>query len=127
MWCCFFIMFVVLFKQKTAYEMRISDWSSDVCSSDLPLRDREVDFSAFGIGGYQALEGAFVFGQKEWGPQALRLLSMSNSGSCNTLMMAGDIDVESYADLKGKRLGRIKGSPAINNLTYAYLRFGDPD
>src|SRR3546814_10583676 len=28
-WFCFF------FKQKTAYEMRISDWSSDVCSSDL--------------------------------------------------------------------------------------------
>src|SRR3546814_4385796 len=27
--------FVFLFKQKTAYEMRISDWSSDVCSSDL--------------------------------------------------------------------------------------------
>src|SRR3546814_5381415 len=26
-----------LFKQKTAYEMRISDWSSDVCSSDLDL------------------------------------------------------------------------------------------
>src|SRR3546814_9444695 len=26
------------FKQKTAYEMRISDWSSDVCSSDLPVR-----------------------------------------------------------------------------------------
>src|SRR3546814_5706226 len=25
-----------VFKQKTAYEMRISDWSSDVCSSDLP-------------------------------------------------------------------------------------------
>src|SRR3546814_8888649 len=30
--CCF------CFKQKTAYEMRISDWSSDVCSSDLPDR-----------------------------------------------------------------------------------------
>src|SRR3546814_7629911 len=30
MFCCFFF-----FKQKTAYEMRISDWSSDVCSSDL--------------------------------------------------------------------------------------------
>src|SRR3546814_11116328 len=29
------IMYVFLFKQKTAYEMRISDWSSDVCSSDL--------------------------------------------------------------------------------------------
>src|SRR3546814_18688950 len=31
LWCCFFF----FFKQKTAYEMRISDWSSDVCSSDL--------------------------------------------------------------------------------------------
>src|SRR3546814_7760642 len=29
---------IFVFKQKTAYEMRISDWSSDVCSSD--LRDR---------------------------------------------------------------------------------------
>src|SRR3546814_9941296 len=29
--------FVFFFKQKTAYEMRISDWSSDVCSSDLAL------------------------------------------------------------------------------------------
>src|SRR3546814_3325976 len=29
--------FVFFFKQKTAYEMRISDWSSDVCSSDLDL------------------------------------------------------------------------------------------
>src|SRR3546814_5316590 len=29
------VMYVFFFKQKTAYEMRISDWSSDVCSSDL--------------------------------------------------------------------------------------------
>src|SRR3546814_11978839 len=32
------IVFVFFFKQKTAYEMRISDWSSDVCSSDLAGR-----------------------------------------------------------------------------------------
>src|SRR3546814_13243322 len=32
-----------LFKQKTAYEMRISDWSSDVCSSDLKLRAKLVE------------------------------------------------------------------------------------
>src|SRR3546814_1832315 len=34
---CFFVCFILFFffKQKTAYEMRISDWSSDVCSSDL--------------------------------------------------------------------------------------------
>src|SRR3546814_19436446 len=34
---CAFICFFFFFKQKTAYEMRISDWSSDVCSSDLLL------------------------------------------------------------------------------------------
>src|SRR3546814_4257533 len=37
--CClivvFMLFFIFFFKQKTAYEMRISDWSSDVCSSDL--------------------------------------------------------------------------------------------
>src|SRR3546814_7242523 len=32
---CLFFLFFFFFKQKTAYEMRISDWSSDVCSSDL--------------------------------------------------------------------------------------------
>src|SRR3546814_8771092 len=36
-----FFIFFFFFKQKTAYEMRISDWSSDVCSSDL-LGLREI-------------------------------------------------------------------------------------
>src|SRR3546814_7772492 len=33
--CRYFVVVFFFFKQKTAYEMRISDWSSDVCSSDL--------------------------------------------------------------------------------------------
>src|SRR3546814_12922723 len=37
MFCSFFF-----FKQKTAYEMRISDWSSDVCSSDLDQAEHQV-------------------------------------------------------------------------------------
>src|SRR3546814_20966054 len=43
-YCCFF------FKQKTAYEMRISDWSSDACSSDLsgPLVSRAKLAAALG-------------------------------------------------------------------------------
>src|SRR3546814_5457106 len=35
---CFVVIF--FFKQKTSYEMRISDWSSDVCSSDLGISQR---------------------------------------------------------------------------------------
>src|SRR3546814_9701876 len=38
--CVFDVFF--LFKQKTAYEMRISDWSSDVCSSDLNKKDTKM-------------------------------------------------------------------------------------
>src|SRR3546814_7478542 len=34
-----FVIWVLFFKRKTAYEMRISDWSSDVCSSDLGGRN----------------------------------------------------------------------------------------
>src|SRR3546814_7667202 len=44
---CFF-----LFKQKTAYEMRISDWSSDVCSSDLGRSSfvlKRIFFGAFAM------------------------------------------------------------------------------
>src|SRR3546814_19959104 len=53
---CFVLFFVFslslffFFKQKTAYEMRISDWSSDVCSSDLlryPLRGACVNVVAY--------------------------------------------------------------------------------
>src|SRR3546814_311291 len=40
--CCVLVFGVFFFKQKTAYEMRISDWSSDVCSSDLRLRIRLI-------------------------------------------------------------------------------------
>src|SRR3546814_3153163 len=36
----FAVFYVFFFKQKTAYEMRISDWSSDVCSSDLVIPAR---------------------------------------------------------------------------------------
>src|SRR3546814_5436382 len=39
------------FKQKTAYEMRISDWSSDVCSSDLDYRGGTCSLSNLGMFG----------------------------------------------------------------------------
>src|SRR3546814_6438754 len=39
---CLFCSVMFFFKQKTAYEMRISDWSSDVCSSDLGGRRRRL-------------------------------------------------------------------------------------
>src|SRR3546814_20556429 len=50
------------FKQKTAYEMRISDWSSDVCSSDLEHQrepDREIDHVLHQIISENQIEGVY--------------------------------------------------------------------
>src|SRR3546814_10678290 len=43
-----FVMILFFFKQETAYEMRISDWSSDVCSSDLAALWGPLDLQAEG-------------------------------------------------------------------------------
>src|SRR3546814_98362 len=49
-----FRVFIFFFKQKTAYEMRISDWSSDVCSSDLPpaMRNSAPTFAFSSVSRY---------------------------------------------------------------------------
>src|SRR3546814_8656530 len=65
--CWFFF-----FKQKTAYEMRISDWSSDVCSSDLlPLSDSQlVAFAEQRGGGLFRVMSALAGGGPPWLAQA---------------------------------------------------------
>src|SRR3546814_6384610 len=51
-----FCLFIFFFKQKTAYEMRISDWSSDVCSSDLLFLDIGFEDDAVGRAAFLALD-----------------------------------------------------------------------
>src|SRR3546814_6870547 len=71
MWLCLYLFF--FFKQKTAYEMRISDWSSDVCSSDLyEFLDRLVTIAMPRIRDFRGLNpksfdghGNYAFGIKE--------------------------------------------------------------
>src|SRR3546814_7841641 len=48
------LLYFFFFKQKTAYEMRISDWSSDVCSSDLRLSYVSEDVES--MTGFSVLE-----------------------------------------------------------------------
>src|SRR3546814_3026744 len=51
---------VCFFKQKTAYEMRISDWSSDVCSSDLAATCAAAALALAGCGGGKKQTGAVM-------------------------------------------------------------------
>src|SRR3546814_2706344 len=67
---CFFFFF--FFKQKTAHEMRISDWSSDVCSSDLGVPDAIAVVGAVGIGARD--EGMPLVRLLEQGHRAIAVL-----------------------------------------------------
>src|SRR3546814_9100128 len=59
------LVFFFFFKQKTAYEMRISDWSSDVCSSDLslelPVLSGSVGPRAIDVSRLYAETGCFTY------------------------------------------------------------------
>ena len=52
----FFFFFVFFFKQKTAYEIKECDWSSDVCSSDLMMAMKSATDNAKEIQGDLTLE-----------------------------------------------------------------------
>src|SRR3546814_3887528 len=67
-WC----LSCVFFKQKTAYELRISDWSSDVCSSDLKFRGDVRLFDA-GLAEISRRTGWMGLGVVPWLAAARRL------------------------------------------------------
>src|SRR3546814_7375962 len=108
------------FKQKTAYEMRISDWSSDVCSSDLTDRTDGADrakthaHSADRHARRQVLLGRRRSGTVPW-PEVWRLRSEEHTSELQSLMR------KSYAVfcLKKKKnkntIHRIKLTNIINN------------
>src|SRR3546814_18562487 len=67
------VLYFFVFKQKTAYEMRISDWSSDVCSSDLACAAAVLAGRAGKCAGGDrvtacdaALQGTIISGQIAW-------------------------------------------------------------
>jgi TRAP transporter TAXI family solute receptor len=72
-----------------------------------------------------AQEGVFEFGNAQWGPQRVRVLIANNGGEINLAVgVAGDAGVKEYSDLKGKRVAWVKGAPALNVNTEAYLAYG---
>src|SRR3546814_7354764 len=64
------LIFLFFFKQKTAYEMRISDWSSDVCSSDLHAGSGAARRrSPFLFAGWRRFSRRRLVGQRRGGGQ----------------------------------------------------------
>ena len=113
-----------VFKEKYKSDLRVLPAGNDIARL-APVKGGRAQASAMGIGGYFASEGVFEFAVKEWGPQPLRL--MLSAASCNaiTLNVAKDTGVKEVKDLKGKRIGIVVGSPALNQNAYAILAFGN--
>lgn len=112
-------------QEATGTNLRVLPGKNDVSRTE-PLRQGRVDFSATGVGGsFMAQEGAFEFGAPNWGPQKVRVLLANNGGAINLAVgVAGDLGIEEYADLAGKRVAWVVGAPALNVNTEAYLAYG---
>jgi len=112
-----------MFKDNHNADVRVLPAGNDVARLT-PVRAGRAQASAMGIGLYFAQEGVFEFAVKEWGPQPLRLMLSSTDCNAISLGVAKDTGVKEVKDLKGKRVGIVVGSPALNQNAFAVLAFG---
>lgn len=112
-----------MMKDKYGTDLRVLPAGNDVARLS-PLRAGRAAASAMGSGSYFAQEGVFEFGAKEWGPQALQMVLSTVDCNGASLGVAKDTGVKEVKDLKGKRVGFVVGSPALNQNSLAILAFG---
>jgi len=112
-----------MLKDKYGTDLRVLPAGNDVARL-APLRAGRAMSSAMGSGSYFAQEGVFEFGAREWGPQALQLVLSSVDCNAGSLGVARDTGVTEIKQLKGKRIGFVVGSPALNQNALAILAFG---
>lgn len=88
----------------------------------LPLTTGKASYGYLANEAFFAAEGTYDFAVPEWGPQDLRIIT----GRIATVgfAVAGDAGVKEVSDLKGKRIGYVKGNPSVNVKNDAYLAFG---
>lgn len=112
-----------MMKEKHGTDVRVLPGGNDIARL-APLRANRAQVSAMGVGGYFAQEGVFEFGVKDWGPQPLQLMLASTSCNGLSLGVAKDAGVKEIKDLKGKRVGFVVGSPALNQNALAIIAYG---
>lgn len=88
-----------------------------------PLKANRAQVSGMGTGMFFAMEGLYEFGSKEWGPQPVQMLLSSMDCNGANLGIAADTGAKELKDLKGKRVGFVVGSPALNQNALSMLAF----
>ncbi len=112
-----------MLKDRYGVNLRVIPGKNDV-SRLLPLRKGRVQLSANGVATFFAQEGVFQFADESWGPMPLRLLMVSNGDSNQALAVATDTGITSFTQLRGKRVPYVRGAPALNVSTEAFLACG---
>lgn len=112
-----------MLRDRHGVTLRVVPGKNDV-SRLLPLVKKRVQFSANGMATYFAQEGVFQFSAKSWGPLPVRLVLSSNGDSNQALAVAADTGIQSFEQLRGKRVPWVRGAPALNVSTEAFLACG---
>jgi TRAP transporter TAXI family solute receptor len=112
-----------MLRERHGVTLRVIPGKNDV-SRLLPLRRGMVQFSANGVATWFAQEGLHQFADDAWGPQPIRLVAMSNGDSNQALAVAADTGIERFEQLRGRRVAWVRGAPALNVSTEAFLACG---
>ena len=88
----------------------------------LPLKQGRATYGFLATELYFSTEATYDFAVPAWGPQDVRIVLARPAGGA--LAVAGDIGVKEIKDLRGRRIGYVKGNPSVNVKTDAYLAFG---
>ncbi len=114
-----------ILRREYGVNLRVIPGRNDVSRLATLLAGR-VHFSAGGSEAVYAQEGVLNFAARIWGPQPLRALLSNFSDSCSfTFATAEDADIEAIADIKGKRVTWVQGSPSLNNASTALLAYAN--
>jgi TRAP transporter TAXI family solute receptor len=113
-----------MMKDKHGTDVRVLPAGNDVARLS-PLRTGRAAVAWMGSGTYFAQEGVFEFGAREWGPQPLQITLSVVDCNGSSLGVAKDTGVKELKDLRGKRVGFVVGSPALNQNALGIMAYGD--
>jgi len=87
----------------------------------LPLRQGRATYGFLANELYFSTEGLYDFAAQGWGPQDVRIVL--GRPATNGLAMARDTGVVTMSDIRGKRIGYVRGNPSVNVKNEAYVAF----
>lgn len=113
-----------MLQNKYGVNLRVLPGKNDVARLT-PVRAGKAQFTATGSDSVYAQEAVFTFGTQKWGPMPVRLLAVNRSNGCTVFAVAKDTGVKEMADLKGKRVAWVRGSPALQLAAQSLLSFAN--